>query len=831
MTSSGRYLLVTLLIISSLMWGMGQTILRESSFVDHGDYYYLNTGKKSAFLRLAGVYLVRHEQQQKNPADLATLLQEQFRGQLEVVQENPFREQVLVRVLDQDRTPEILKSLDAADPSIYFVSPVLAGTDRRGMVGLEPRIIVALQHAKFADTVFERLAAAGLRPVEKLWYTDDQFVLEMDDPVTDVGEIFRLSRDIADLAEVEWAEPNLYTYIRQGAFPQDPPNDTYYSSQWHHNNTGQTGGVPDADIDSNQGWAYGVGTTGYVGGGSQQIVIAIYDDGVQTNHPDLNCDTANDWDFNNNDNDPSPGSSDNHGTACAGCAAAVGNNGLGVVGSCPKGKILAVRCTTGDDVTFANAMRHCGVHADVVSCSWSIGEMSALSDAIAEVATGEAGHGYRRQGKGSPVLFASGNNASGWLQFTLTGLSAGTYDFQWNFVKDRRISSGYDTVWLDDIVFPGGEVTEDFESLTSLPGGGWTTGGDANWSIVTAGSEQHTKGETGRSARAGAISHRDNTFIDRNDLPVGAGDLTFWAWVSCQQYNVDFLGRIVYTDYMEVNINGAGNYFKFSPGQYGHQNLLEYPASLAETIAVGASNDGGYTGSEERTDFSQWGPELDFVSPGNGIYTTDRTGSNGYNQFGDYYSSFGGTSAATPIAAGVAAVILSYNYNLTAADVRQLMRNSCDEIGPYAYTSKGLNGRNDYYGHGRINLYKALDDAPLLVALASFRAYPRHDRVVLRWETLSEVDNAGFNVWRADSPHGDYEQLNHYLIPAAGGETWGATYYFNDEEAIPGKTYYYQLEDIEFSGQRTVHGPVKVTAGRDRWEPVEIENSRQRTPR
>jgi len=801
-------LFVSMLIIVSA-FVLGADILKTSNFIDKGDYYILNTGEKNAFLRLKDTYLILHDVHKVSLSHLKEVIGMQFGKQLDIIEDHPLHKHVMIRINDAKKSVEILSALRNADPSIFFISPVLTSDKRRGLLAVNPEIIIKITRGTDPDVAISRLKDVDLVPKEKLWYTNDQYAMKIVRPVSEVSEIFDLTRAVAKLDEIEWAEPNFLVAAQKAAFPADPPNDTYYDDQWHLNNTGQGGGVVDADIEAEAGWNYGLGSTGYVRGGTQQIVIAVFDDGVQTNHPDLDCDTVYDWDFNDDDNDPSPGSGDNHGTACAGCAAAVGNNSLGVVGSCPFGKILAVRLNSGFYTTWANAMRHCGVHADVVSCSWSMGsQISALNTAISEVVSGEAGHGYRREGKGSPVLFATGNNASGWRKFTLSGFSAGSYDFQWKFIKDRSVSSGYDTVWLDDIVFPGGTITENFDSYSSWPAGGWTTGGNADWTLVAAGSNQHTMRETGKSVRAGAIGNRKSTWVARNDLTVGAGNLTFWAWVSCEQGY----------DYMEVNINGSGNYFQYSPGQYGHQNELEYPASLADTIAVGATNNGAYTGYEERADFSQWGSALDVMAPGVDIYTTDRTGSSGYVS-GDYMEDFGGTSAATPVAAGVVACLLSYNYELTAADVRGIIRSTCDEIGPYAYAKAGTN-RNDYYGYGRLNLYEAMDQTPLLVVLTSFRAWNSGDAVILQWETATEIDNAGFHVWRAETPDGDYIRVTHYLIPAEGGATWGSIYFYEDDDVLDGRTYYYKLEDIDYSGVSTFHGPVFVSAGGHDYSPV-----------
>jgi hypothetical protein len=68
---------------------------------------------------------------------------------------------------------------------------------------------------------------------------------------------------------------------------------------------------------------------------------------------------------------------------------------------------------------------------------------------------------------------------------------------------------------------------------------------------------------------------------------------------------------------------------------------------------------------------------------------------------------FGGTSAATPLAAGIAALMLSLNPTLTASEIRQLMRNTCDKVGGVTYTA----GTHPEYGYGRVNAAKAVESA------------------------------------------------------------------------------------------------------------------------
>jgi len=101
-----------------------------------------------------------------------------------------------------------------------------------------------------------------------------------------------------------------------------------------------------------------------------------------------------------------------------------------------------------------------------------------------------------------------------------------------------------------------------------------------------------------------------------------------------------------------------------------------------------------------------------------------------------------------------------------------------------------------------------------LVTLSSFTATAQAGRVTLEWTTESEIDNAGFNIYRAVSENGEYVQINESMIPAQGSSTQGASYQIVDEGLQNRKTYYYKLEDIDLNGTSTMHGPKSATP---RW--------------
>lgn len=120
-----------------------------------------------------------------------------------------------------------------------------------------------------------------------------------------------------------------------------------------------------------------------------------------------------------------------------------------------------------------------------------------------------------------------------------------------------------------------------------------------------------------------------------------------------------------------VNFASSGNSGNLTIG---------FPARSSGVVAVGASNRNG-----QKASFSSYGTKLGFVAAGQSIYTTDRTGTNGYAS-GDY-TTIDGTSFSSPYAAGVAALILSVNPNLSAAQVESIMQTTCRDMDAAGFDS------------------------------------------------------------------------------------------------------------------------------------------------
>ena len=207
-------------------------------------------------------------------------------------------------------------------------------------------------------------------------------------------DVNKIVKDYKNDPNVEYAEPNYIVNIT--LFPNDPNFNLLYGLH----NTGQDGGVVDADIDAPEAWDNTIG--------SSDVTIAVIDTGVDYNHEDLVAniwtnpseipnngidddnngfvDDVRGWDFANNDNDPMD--DQGHGTHVSGTIGAVGNNGKGVAGVNWKVRIIPIKfLSSAGSGTIDGAVKSINyailMGADIMSNSWGgTGFSQALLDAI-----------------------------------------------------------------------------------------------------------------------------------------------------------------------------------------------------------------------------------------------------------------------------------------------------------------------------------------------------------------------------------------------------------------------------------------------------------------
>ena len=170
---------------------------------------------------------------------------------------------------------------------------------------------------------------------------------------------------------------------------------------------------------------------------------------------------------------------------------------------------------------------------------------------------------------------------------------------------------------------------------------------------------------------------------------------------------------------VEHGRGGLGIPIFFAAGNGSESVSDDGYASHHRVIAVAAS-----TSEEGHAWYSDTGPEVDVAAPSNGgqkgITTTDRRGAIGYNPgsvsfgdaTGDYTNDFGGTSSATPLTAGVAALVLSVAPQLRWDEVKAILEETADQIGGTG--EYDAHGHSDRFGRGRINARAAVERARTL---------------------------------------------------------------------------------------------------------------------
>jgi len=188
------------------------------------------------------------------------------------------------------------------------------------------------------------------------------------------------------------------------------------------------------------------------------------------------------------------------------------------------------------------------------------------------------------------------------------------------------------------------------------------------------------------------------------------------------------------------------------------------------------------------------------------IWYLDKTGTI------DARIAFDFSDANVPIIPGIAA-----NYRLlyragtsgTFSEVTIVGTPFIQNTDQVAFDVDDANLQDGYYTLGTTNP----TDSPLPVELISFTLMPKDKGVLIEWQTGSEVNNAGFILQRSLFREGNYTEIasyrTHDALRGLGTSPMGKRYsYFDNDRLQAGRTYFYKLLDVDFSGNLTEH-PVK----------------------
>lgn len=357
-----------------------------------------------------------------------------------------------------------LKAVAAAkkrDPS-QEVELVLYETRRGARVGspriLTREVLVRAGSAEAVDRAAQATGASGVKAsgVEGLWLLEG----------ADAIGALELAADLRKQPGITGAEPLLARLQTKKWVPNDP----YFNiKQWHLRNTGQSNGVAGTDVRITNVWDTYRGTNLY---------IAIIDDGLQTSHLDLlgNCATTIDWDINYNDNNPTPDlPDDNHGTACAGVAAAVGNNSRGVCGAAPQARLVGLRLISAaaTDADEEKAINWSNQVIQVKNNSWGPsddgwtveGPGTLMATALANACT------TGRGGRGVVIVWAGGNGLAAGDDSNFDGYANSIYTLAVGAVGNTSTQSWYSEPGANLMVC----APSSGDNLSGVEVGIWTT--------------------------------------------------------------------------------------------------------------------------------------------------------------------------------------------------------------------------------------------------------------------------------------------------------------------------------------------------------------------
>jgi hypothetical protein len=387
-----------------------------------------------------------------------------------------------VRLLKGTETTARVRSVVLQDPEVVDVRPVYRFADIE-TPNISTGQIITKVRAGLTDVELQELWSdyqVAVTPLDA--DLPGVYVLTPTDPEHD--EILR-AEVLANDHRVRWAQPNLR---RPSKLRQISTSDVFFPLQWHLNNTGQTGGTPDADIDAPDAWVLSEG---------QDILIGMFDDACDVDHEDLlegYIGTGHDPTLESDQQgytDPRPKQlGDSHGTSVMGLAVARANT-LGVRGVAYLSTFTASRGVDSllTDFDRAGAFTFARQQdVDVHINSWGVdGPNSAVVEEAVEVAF-ERGRPIDAdaddpESLGMVIVWASGNadeeNFAGFEYSTLpTVIGVGASN-------DRDLRASYSNYGVNvDMLAPGGEgddgalTTTDNADRIGLADPGYNVGGE-----------------------------------------------------------------------------------------------------------------------------------------------------------------------------------------------------------------------------------------------------------------------------------------------------------------------------------------------------------------
>jgi len=600
--------------------------------------------------------------------------------------------------------------------------------------------------------------------------------------------------------DVEYAEPNYI--VKASAIP----NDARFGEQWGLHNIGQnvngSAGKAGADINAPEAWNILQ---------SASMIVAVVDSGVDTNHPDISGNLLPGYDFVNNDSDPDD--QNGHGTHVTGIIGAVGNNAIGITGVSWSVKIMPLKVLDQNGEGFESDVIEAVTYAAlnnvrIVNMSFAFtpqspSEGQPLKDTIASYPN---------------ILFvaAAGNETT---NNDVTPSYPANYDLP-NIISVAATDqtdnladfSNYGLTSVD-VAAPGANILSTIPSFTA----GVTYSG--TYRLVYLGfSFESINGAVTRNDLMQKVLQFEGVIQGDKILLIDDDGGDFY-----ETYYVQALQTLGFTfDIQTVPLNSDGpdisklNQYKLIIWFTGRQfentltlvdqlNLQTYLNNAGRLFITG--QDIGY---DIVTVQGQGGPGSFYQNYLHALYVTDDalgnvyTGQNTFSNlsvdissgagdgaqytrfvdaitplgsqaafyihYNDAYQFLDGTSMATPIVSGIAALAGSFYSSLTAEQIKGIILGSVDVLP--TLQGKILTG-------GRVNAYKALTS---IIPPSNLNAQLQGTDIILGW-TDNSTGESGFKIERKESG-GEFAEIASVNANQTS---------YTDSGVKAGKTYSYRV--------------------------------------
>ncbi len=564
---------------------------------------------------------------------------------------------------------------------------------------------------------------AGIkRTLKKVGFKDKIHLLQTNAQVSAKDAIKKLkSQNI-----VEFAEPN---YIRKLNYL---PNDPSYNLQWHLNNTGQTGGAQDADIDAQEAWDI---EKGY----SSPVKIASIDTGIDQNHPDLSSKVTPGYNF-------------------AGISQKYAN-ALRLVGAYDTYEVAQSIKGTGQSLTHIGLLitRYGSPPGNIAI---SVRDTLDGPDlASATIYKGDVGNTVQEVYKELNAPIALNSGTTYYIVFKATAANRNRF---YGIAQNYNGTNNY----MPDIYRDG--------SIFEYNGSGWDNYSEDDWYFRTNpnnnprddnGHGTHTSGITAAStdnnSGVAGLSHGASI------LPIKAADSAGYFYSQDTIDSIDFAvsngAKVINMSFggpgfsaaeqQAINdANDAGAVLVASAGNDA-DSTLNYPAAYNNVIGAGCTDS-----SDDLCWFSSFNRSVDVTAPGLKIYSTMPTydvemNSSGYSNNYDYVS---GTSMSAPLVSGLASLVFSRDPLLSPSQVESFITDNADDL--------GAAGRDNYFGYGRINAFNTVQNIDLnLIQNPSFEMDEDLNGIPDSWQ--------GSNLEAGDGISSDFAQEGNYSVKITGNST------------------------------------------------------------